>query len=373
MQGRPRRGALSTYPRRMVNLIYKLRRRYEGWGAITILVELEDEYGYSSSELPGIDAVNRYLKEQGFVKAKEPRSKLPSEEYRSPKKYHELWEMDAQGALMVKGLGYVAMINVKDSVSKIHAVAFPVHVGGNKSQPKTSSYYWALRLAFERWGLPQGIQVDKDSVFIDNTSKSPFPSRLHLFLISLGIDLQFIDAPPPKKQNIVERSHQTAERQTLRGLCYQSWQALFKFANKRTQRMNTRLPNRLLGKQPPLKAHPQAKHSGRPYKVKDEIKLVDMHRVYDYLARGTWYRKVSNSRTLSFNSKQYFLKDAQPGTQLQINFCKKSKKLIFRDAKELIVAEKNIRNFSIETVMGGTQKQINTMKKKLFNDRDFPL
>lgn len=86
MQGRPRRGALSIYHRRMVNLIYKLRRRYEGWGAITILVELEDEYGYSSSELPGIDAVNRYLKEQGFVKAKEPRSKLPSEQYRSPKK-----------------------------------------------------------------------------------------------------------------------------------------------------------------------------------------------------------------------------------------------------------------------------------------------
>jgi len=354
-------------------LIHKLRRRYEGWGASTILVELEEEYGYAASELPGLDAVYRYFREQGFIKAKEPVSQLRTKPYSVPKKYHELWEMDAQGAVQVQGLRYVAMINIKDSVSKIHTVAFPVHVGGNKSQPKTVHYLWALRLAFERWGMPQGIQVDKDSVFIDNTSKSPFPSRLHLFLIGLGIDLQFIDAPPPKKQSIVERSHQTVERQALRGQCYESWQSLFKFTNKRTKRMNTRLSNRSLDKQPPLKAHPKARQSEHPYSVGRESRLMDMQRIYDYLSRGTWYRKVSNSRTLSFNSKQYFLKDAKPGTQLQIMFCKQSKKLIFRDAKELIVAEKNIRNLSMETVMDGTQKKINAMRKSLFNHSNFPL
>ena len=372
-QGRPVKGALSTYPKKMVDLIYKLRYSHEGWGPSTIFIELEDEHGYLPSELPCLDTVNRYFKEQGFIKAKEPRSPIPSSKYRSPKKYHELWEMDAQGAVEVEGFGYVAMINIKDSVSKVHAVAFPVHTGGNKSQPKTSSYYWALRLAFEDWGMPQGIQVDKDSVFIDNTSKSPFPSRLHLFLIGLGIDFHFIDAPPPQKQSIVERSHQTAERQILSAQRYESWQALFKFTKKGILCMNTRLPNRSLGKQPPLKAHPKAKHSGRSYQVKNEAQIIDMQRIYNFLEQGTWYRKVSNSKTLSFNSKQYFLNQAKPGTQLQIKFCSKSKKLIFRDAKELIIAEKPIRNFSIETVMGGTQKEIIAMKKKLAKDRNFPL
>lgn len=372
--GRPKKGALSTYPKALVDLIYKLRDKHEGWGAITILVELEEEYGYEKSQLPSIDGVNRYLQEQGFIKEREPSRPIPSKQCKGFGKYlHGLWEMDAQGSIRVKGLGLVSMINIKDQKSKLHCMAFPVPVKGKMSQPKTASYYWALRFAFEEWGLPRAIQVDKDSVFIDNTSKSPFPSQTHLFLIGLGIELCFTDVPPPKKQSTVERSHQTMDRQTTAGQEYRCWQQLFRFCIKRKKRINENIPNRMLGKQPPLVAFPKAIHSGRRYCLGNEEQLIDMKRIQRYLAKCAWYRKVSKDKTISLNATIYYLKHAKKESQVQIAFCNRRKKLVFRDAKELVIATLPIKNLSVDAIMGATTKQLISMKKKLLKAREFPL
>ncbi len=349
-RGRPIKGALSSYPAELIKLIHDLRTKHEGWGAITILIELED-YGYSKSDLPSVDAVNRYLKEAGFMKKREPSSPMPSKKCKKAKHAHDLWEMDAQGSTEVKGIGAVAMINIKDQKSKIHCMAFPVHVKTKMTQPKTDSYLWAMRLAFEQWGLPKAIQVDKDSVFIDNKSKSPFPSQVHLLLIGLRIRLCFIDVPPPRKQSMVERSHQTIERQAIIGQQYETWQQLFQFTNKRRKKLNEKLPNRMLGKKAPLTAFPEAKHSGLHYRVETEEQLIDMKRIYKYLSKCCWFRRVSKAKTLSLDSKVYYLKNAKPETQLQINFCNKRKKLIFQDDNERIVAIHPIKDFSIHYIM----------------------
>ena len=41
-QGRPRKVALSTYPKKLRDLIFALRASNEGWGSISILVELAE-------------------------------------------------------------------------------------------------------------------------------------------------------------------------------------------------------------------------------------------------------------------------------------------------------------------------------------------
>jgi len=373
-QGRPPKGSLSTYSQELRDLVYHLRDNHEGWGATTILIELIEEYGYQKEDLPKEAAINRYLKQEGFVKERIPSGQIPLEKCKTPvKHFHDLWEMDAQGAVAVLGLGYVSYINIKDSKSKVHCMAFPVHVKGRMSQPKTDHYLWSLRLAFEQRGLPKAIQVDKDSVFIDNTSKSPFPSRVHLLLLGLGIRLCFIKVPPPLKQAMVERSHQTMERQTLKGQQYDYWQQLFGFSNKRLKRMNEILPNRSLENQAPLVMFPKANHSGRPYQVEKEEQMLNMNRIYKYLAKCSWYRKVSKVKTLSLNGKIYYLKAAKPLSQVQITFCNRAKKLIFRDVKEQIVAKISIQNFTIQDIMGATTKELISMKKNLFRVKDFPL
>lgn len=372
--GRPKKGALSTYPKKLLDRIYYLRDQHEGWGANTILVELQEEFGYTLGELPGVNSVNRYLKQEGFIHQREPKGEMPLEKCPSSiKDYHELWEMDAEGTVAVEGLNYVSNINIKDAKSKVHIMAFPVHTKGKMKQPKTESYYWTLRLAFAQWGLPKSIQADKDSVFIDSRSKSPFPSKLHLWLIGLGIKFCFINVPPPLKQAMVERSHQTLNRQTLKGQKYENWQALFKFTNKRRKRLNEKLPNRMIGNKAPLQVHPDAQHSGRIYQVQQEAELFEIHRIYEYLAQCCWYRKVSKAKTVSLSRQIYYLNIAKAETQVQITFCPKSKNLIFRDDKELIGGQLPIKNCSIFDIMGGTTEDLISMKKTLFHVNDFPL
>lgn len=373
-QGRPVTGKLSTYPKELRDLIYKLRDRAQGWGAISILIELEFKYGYPKSVLPSEAAVNRYLKEKGFMAVKIPSGSMPSGNCSTPaKRFHDLWEMDAQGTIAVEELGYVSMINIKDAKSKAYCMSFPVQVKSKMSQPKTTHYYWALRLAFEEFGLPRAIQVDKDSVFIDNTSSSPYPSRLHLFLTGLGIQLCFINVSPPAKQAMVERSHQTIDGQVTKGQAFKTWRTLFKKTNDRRKVMNEIYPSRSLGKKAPLQLYPKAKHSGRAYSVEKEAQLFDLKRVYKYLTKCTWYRKVSKAKTISLDRKVYYLKKAKPESQIQIKFCNRSKKIIFRDAKELIVAKLPMKDFSKENIMGATTEELISMKKKLFSARKFPL
>lgn len=130
---RPKKGELSSYPLKMRNQIKSLRQANEGWGAISILVELEDIGLYHSEDLPGRDTVRRYLKEQGFIPEKSPRGKII--EGQLPKGItspHDMWEMDAQGAEYVKGLGHISMINIKDCLTKTYIMSFPVQVKGEK-------------------------------------------------------------------------------------------------------------------------------------------------------------------------------------------------------------------------------------------------
>ena len=339
---------------------------------MSILVELEVFYGYAKSDLPSSDSINRYLHQRGMIKPKVLKGKQPQDVSVFAKNCHDLWELDAQGAVAVQGLGYISMINIKDNKSKTYVMSFPILVKSSKSQPKTIHYLWALRLAFEEFGLPKAIQVDKDSVFIDNTSKSPFPSIFKMFLLGLNIQLCFITVSPPAKQAMVERSHQTLERQVLRGKTYKNWQELFTNTNKRRKLLNEKYPCRTLGKQAPLQAFPNAVHSSRHYTIKQENKLFDIALVEHYLAKCTWIRKVSSGKTISLKGI-YYLKNAEPKSCIQIKFCAINKKLIFRDVNELLIHEQVVENFIHQLLKLPTPEELIDFKNQLFHNLDFPL
>ena len=137
--------------------------------------------------------------------------------------------------------------------------------------------------------------------------------------------------------------------------------------------MNEKLPNRSLGGRAPLEVFPAAKHSCRHYEVAQEKQLLQMSKIYKYLSKCCWYRKVSKAKTISLSGKIYYLKNAQSDEQVQIKFCNRSKKLIFRDAKELFIAKLPIKDFLIQDIMGASTKDLISTKKKLFRLKDFPL
>ena len=84
-----------------------------------------------------------------------------------------------------------------------------------------------LKLAFTDWGLPEQLQVDHDSVFYDNRTPSPFPTRLHLWLLALGIGLTFSRVGRPTDQGLTERSQQLWTDQVILGQSFNDWQHLY--------------------------------------------------------------------------------------------------------------------------------------------------
>jgi hypothetical protein len=114
---------------------------------------------------------------------------------------------------MVAGVGKVNLINGIDVVSRVRVESY-LSVG--TTNPPTEDYLLALRHAFVTCGLPQRISLDHGTDFLDNTIASPFLTRLHLWLLALGIEVQFIRPRRPTDHAIVERTHQTMARQAFR-------------------------------------------------------------------------------------------------------------------------------------------------------------
>ena len=62
--------------------------------------------------------------------------------------------------------------------------------------------------------------------------------RLHLWLMALGVDVTFIDKPPPQAHAIIERHHQTMEAQALIGPPCSSQAALWARCDERRAVLN---------------------------------------------------------------------------------------------------------------------------------------
>ena len=300
--GRPRTGALGQSPPELRDIVRDMRQAHPGWGPITIRTELEDMSHFTGLKLPSRARIAAFLKQEGLTRKYERHVELPQPQAADPQRAHEEWEMDAQGAIKVPELGRVSVINIIDLFSRVKVGSLPCL---NPAHPSTPDYQLALRQAFVDYGLPQRISLDHDSVFFDNAHASPFPSLLHLWLIALGVEVRFIDERPPAAHSVIERGHQTMSQQAIAGQHISNEVALHQSLAARLDFLNTRYPSRSLAGQPPLIAHPEARHSGRLYRLEWEEDLLDMQRVYDYLAKGRWFRRVGPVGVFSLGHYRY--------------------------------------------------------------------
>lgn len=103
-------------------------------------------------------------------------------------------------------------VNIEDVVSRLKVESASCWQVSHSSR---LDYQMALRRGFLRYGLPQWVTLDPDTVFYNNASVSPFPTSLHLWLIALGVGVSFIEHPLPRDHSRIERNHQTMYRQAL--------------------------------------------------------------------------------------------------------------------------------------------------------------
>lgn len=357
--GRPKRGALSSFSEAIRERLLCWRKAHPGWGPKTLLAELEASSRESSPSrevLPSRSSIGRFLKEEGLTRSYDKHSPLPAPPARSATSPHQLWEMDARGNERIEGVGHVAFINLNDRFSRARLLSYPCPLKGPQSHPTTQDYKTLLRLAFSEWGLPERLQVDHESVFFDNLSKSPYPSRLHLWLCALGVRLCFARRNRPTDQAMTERSHTLWYKQVVEGVAFGGWEELYRASLGRRGFLNYRLPCSSLGHKPPLLAFPEAAHSGRPYAAHLEGELLDLERVDRLLEEGRWFRRVSEHSTVSLGRRIYYVKGAKRGEQLQIGYRggarQEHRHLLFEDESGGVVGRRPIKGTSVLDLLG---------------------
>lgn len=352
--GRPKSGSLGSYKPEIREAIRRWRQANPGWGPTTLRTELELYEGFQEWKLPSRSAIARFLSEEGFVEAKAKSIPLPKSRRVKVDGAHQVWEMDARGYEYIDGVGMVTLINLNDRFSHARLLSYPCYLGAEKVErhANTEDYQAALRMAFMEWGLPTGLQVDHESVFYDNRSRSPFPTRFHLWLVALGITLSFIEYNQPTQQAMTERSHQLWHRQVIQGHSFLGWNALFDAFLRRRTVLNHHLPCSSIGNLPPLVAYPDAIHSGRHYSLNLEEEILSLQRVYDYLAQGRWFRFVSQNGTVSLGSQTYYLGTKWYKQQAEISFMADEKLFRFLDEAGQLITYKSIKGVSKESLMG---------------------
>lgn len=354
--GRPKSGYLSSYPQSLRDRIVLMRQLEEGWGPKTILAELKNLYGYVDNDLPNRSSIAFFLKQEGLIKNYERHSDLPVPPFGGAKEAHDLWQLDARGnevAKTEKEELTIALLDIKDVFSKTYVCCFPAQMSSKRGHPNTNNYQIALRLGFIQHGMPKRVQVDHASVFCENTTKSPFPTTLHLWLVALGIDLCYSRVHQPTDQAHVERSHEVLYNQILKGeKTFKNWETLYAKCQERRNALNNYLPSVSCNELAPLQDNPNAKHSGRDYNPHKEMQLLDMSKVYQYLDKCTWYRKVANNNTISLGGQIYYLGLAKKRAQVKITFCSSCNYLLFQNDKELLIAQIPIKGLNKSKLIG---------------------
>jgi transposase len=323
--GRPPTGALGSFPEPVREVIRDMREENPGWGPDTIRAEWDKDPTRRGLPQPSRSRIAAFLKEEGYTRPYERHTELPQPEKEDVEEVHEEWEVDAQGVINVSALGQVSIINAVDVRSRLKVESFPCL---DTSHPNTKDYQLVLRRAFLQYGLPERISLDHDSVFYDNASPSPFPTTLHLWLISLGVDVRFIEDPPPTEHNIIERTHQTMYRQAVADRTFTDGDALDVRLTERRHFLNYDLPTEALDDRAPLEAYPEAAHSGMPYRPEWEEAMLDLERVYDYLARGRWFRRTSKQGQFSIGAQRYNAGKDFAEQQLEITFDSQTRELV---------------------------------------------
>jgi transposase len=359
--GRPKQGALSSFPTEVRERLRHWRNSNPGWGPKTLATEMKRDPDFTGQRLPSLASIGRFLKEEELTKRYERHSPLPKSTGKPASEAHEIWEMDARGYGEVPEVGIISLINLNDRFTHLRLLSYPLQLGIHRVERHgdTEDYQTVLRLAFTDWGLPQQIHVDRDSVFYDNKSKSPYPTRIHLWLIALGVSLTFGRPGRPTDQGQTERSHQIWDAQSLEGQQYESWTQLYLALRERRHFLNEHLPCSALDELPPLQAFPQARHSGRFYRPECEAQLLDLQRVYAYLANGRWFRLISSQGTFALGGEAYYLDYHLAKCQIEIAFDAADQHLLCFDASGELIKRLPVKGLCIDTLMGSFLYQLN--------------
>lgn len=338
--GRPTSGPMANFDPLVRYVALRLKREHLTWGAAYVVKKMSEHPLLHDKKLPEATTLWRYWRSFGdrLRKQRHPsEDKLPLAGVA-----HGVWQLDAKESVPVKGVGATTFNQARDEFGRL-TVLHRIHPAEKPDQQivklSAEAVQQDCRIAFSQWGLPDAIQTDRASIFVD-ADPSPFPTPLTLWWVGLGIDHRLIPRHTPKRNGSVERSHRTLNERTLAGQQFSSAEALQAQVDMDWHELNAECPSRARGchGQPPLLAHPELLVARRPYQPEWELELFELARVYRYLSSQTWTRTVSQNGQVSLGGTHYGLGRSWAEQTVTVSFDAARRQFVFSQVRSQTTA-----------------------------------
>jgi hypothetical protein len=333
-QPRTKTGALSRFDPLVAERALYWKRQHPKRGPTRILVDLAQDSVLKDLALPKRTALANFFHAAcpELLQQRRPRPTAPP----PARHVHERWEVDSKEAIRLADGTIATVFEVREPIACVclGAIAYTVQTAKAWRKLNLCEVQAALRLVFTEFGLPVGIQTDRERLF-GRPPTEAFPTLFTLWLVGLGITHYFGRPRQATDQAHVEREHRTLfdwleQPQPLANL-----EALQAGLGEARYMHNYVLPSEAGDCQgrPPMEVHPEVLQPLRPYHPAAELVLFDLAQVDRFLARFTWSYKVSKVGQVRIADHSYSVGKAHAGERVDAQFDPEDRHFVFRESQ----------------------------------------
>ncbi len=249
---RPYRHA-NQLPIQIETLIVRLKRERPAWGAPKIRERLARLY--PDIQRPAISTVHAVLDRHGLVKRrKRRRNRATGTPLSSSSKPNALWCADFKGEFMLADRRYCYPLTISDYASRYLIACEAL------ASTKEVTAFPVFESAFKAFGLPRAIRTDNGVPFASPNALFNL-SKLSVWWLRLGIEIERIKPGNPQQNGRHERMHLTLKQEATRPAAETFLRQQAKFDDF-LQCFNTERPHQALGMACPAEHYAP---STRPY------------------------------------------------------------------------------------------------------------
>ena len=278
-------------PEQIETLIVRCKREKPHWGARKIrelLVRRLD----GDFRIPAKSTIHAVLHRHGLIRGlSRPRRRAKGTPLSAGAQPNDLWCVDFKGEFQLGNGRYCYPLTVTDHASRFLLLCEAMDT--TKEQPAIT----AFERPFRERGLPQAIRSDNGVPFASPNGLFSL-SKLSVWWLRLGIDIERIKPGHPEQNGRHERMHLTLKKEATKPACRNFLQQQARFDEFITE-FNTERPHEALGMKCPAEVYSA---STRPYDGLPELSypLHDREVLVTHCGRICIYRKRINlSKTLA--------------------------------------------------------------------------